>query len=139
MRNISNNLVTFKDEGVTHHQYDVTREQMLKYATQLVRDYADPMDEGYYLDVRELPDKEKKLLLAYVVYDDFGSAADEMYEFFLSSPAKLKAAYEDYYKPMQYWINEVIEDVYQWDVHERRMEMGLTRYVDPNNGEVMYL
>jgi hypothetical protein len=141
MQNISNNLVTIKDDGVTNHiQYDVSREQILNYARELVRNYADTMvGEGYYLDVRELPDKEKKLLLAYVVYDDFGDEAEEMYQYFIDSPIRLQASYKDYRKDMQYWINEVIEDVYQCDVYERNESYGLTKYIDQTNGEVRWL
>lgn len=128
---VSHNFVqkqdAFKDEGLQ------SRKLTLRLATQLVREYADEMEDGYYLLVKDLPDYEKKILLC--------DAIDcmDLYEDFVQDPSRLQAAYKEYEKEMQYWIDEVIDEVYQDDVIERRLDSGYTSERSRENGESIWV
>jgi predicted DNA-binding protein len=95
--------------------YDIDRNCILQFAREVVRDHAEEMEDGYYLRVKDLPNAEKQILLSYSV------ECIELYEDFIQNPTRLQAAYEEYEKEMQYWIDEVIDDEYQ-DMYCARME-----------------
>lgn len=125
----------FKDESVTKTRtgqvspYDVTRNIILQFARELVREYAEEMDEGYYLSAKDLPFPEKKILLSYAV------DCIELYEDFIQSRDRLEAAFIEYQKEMQYWIDEVIDDEYQDMYCSRMEEAGMVCHHHADNGE----
>jgi hypothetical protein len=128
----------FKEEGLNNTRtsvspFDIERNLALEFARQCVLEYADEMDEGYYLRAKDLPDAEKKILLCYAV------DCMELYEDFIQNPTRLQAAYREYEKEMQYWIDEVIDDVYQDYVTERKFDCGYQRERHEDNGEVYWI
>lgn len=122
-----------KQDAVREDSLEMNRRLTLRFARQLVREFADRMDEGYYLDPKDLPEAEKKLLLMFAVDDT------DTYEFLIQNPTRLQAGYQEYKKEMQYWIDEVIEDVYQEEVLERRFEDGFRKEYDRTNGETIWI
>lgn len=120
---------TVKDDG----KMDITRNIILHFARDLVRDHAEEMEEGYYLRAKDLPLSEKKILLSYAV------ECIELYEDLIQSPNTLEAAFIEYDKEMQYWIDEVIQDEFQDKFESRMHEAGMSCHHHSDNGEAFWV
>jgi hypothetical protein len=125
----------FREEGLKNHVsiYDIERNIALEFARQCVRDYADVMEDGFYLLAKDLPEAEKKILLSYAI------DCVELYEEFIQTPEYLQAAYKEYEKEMQYFINEVIDEEFS-DFRENQMnDAGMVRCHFEDNGETFWV
>lgn len=115
----------FREEGMTK-----TRKFMLDYASNLVREYAKWTEDGYVLWASQLPRYEKKTFLSYVIEEDFEDPI-AAFEDFTTTPAREDAAFSEYENSMQYWIDEVIGEVFAEDMSDG----GFVYVTDRDHGD----
>ncbi len=119
----------FKDGSVTK-----TRNFMLDYASSIVREYAKWTDDGYHLCVSSLPRYEKKIFLSYVIEDDFEDPIEAFADFTKDAYTE-DAAFKEYEQSMQYWVDEVIDDVYAEDMSDG----GFVLVTDRDHGDSQWI
>lgn len=119
----------FKEEGMTK-----TRKFMLDYASSVVREYAKWTEDGYELWACQLPRYEKKIFLSHVIDEDFDDPV-AAYEDFTKTVYAEDAAFSEYEKSMQYWIDEVIGDVFAEDMTDG----GFVYVTDRDHGDSRWI
>jgi len=119
----------FKEEGMTK-----TRSFMLDYASALVREHAKWTEDGYHLCVSSLPRYEKKIFLSHVIDEDFDDPI-AAFEDFTRDVHTEDAAFKEYEKSMQYWVDEVIDEVFAEDMSDG----GFVFVTDRDHGDSRWI